>query len=137
MAATRYVCSIKRHDPVSFMEIYGQGRIVNMANNLRGMNVTGLNALDLRTNRPDGTPWDFRIKAHRDLAEQLVRDSKPLWLIGCPPPMRCLGKPQPGPQLQKDGPRQGQPVHGRGQTALIVRMQALSHPTGIWSLLLA
>ena len=83
--ATRYVCSIKKHDPVTVMELYVQGRVVKMANSMRDMNITGLDALDLRTCRPDGQPWDFRIKAHRDLAEQYVRERKPLWLIGCPP----------------------------------------------------
>ena len=58
------------------MGIYGQGRLVNMANNRQDLNLKGLDALDLRTNTPDGQPWDLRTKADQRLAEDMVRQKK-------------------------------------------------------------
>ena len=45
----------------------------------------GLNALDLRTCMKDGTPWNFDLREHRQMAKQMVIDLKPTWLIGSPP----------------------------------------------------
>ena len=49
--ACRFVCSLKRRPPTTFMEWYGQGRIVEAAahGQRRALNCKGLNALDLRT----------------------------------------------------------------------------------------
>ena len=85
VATKRYTCSIKQHDPVNVMEPYGRGRICKLANGMRDMNIVGLDALDLRSNRPDGAPWDFKINERREYAEQLVRDKTPRRRVGCPP----------------------------------------------------
>ena len=46
--------------------MYGAGRIVSAADARRGsLDVKGLRALDLRTLRPDGLPWDVRLTAQR------------------------------------------------------------------------
>ena len=83
--ATRYVCSLRNMDPTTFMEVYGQGRMIKMANDCRNLNLRGLNAMDLRTCKPDGQPWDFRNPDDRSLAERLVLETEPTWLIGWPP----------------------------------------------------
>ena len=43
----------------TFMEMYGQGTIVSEANRTRrSLNCEGLRAFGLRTNKPDGCPWN-------------------------------------------------------------------------------
>ena len=50
----------------TFMEFYGRGSIPREANRARRcLNVKGIHALDLRTFRPDGDAWDFRLLKHR------------------------------------------------------------------------
>ena len=85
VCSLRFACSLNKSDHATFMEIYGQGRIVQMANNRRDLNMQGLDALDLRTNKPSGEAWDFRKKSDRQEAENLVRERRPMWLIGSPP----------------------------------------------------
>ena len=44
----------------TFIEVYGRGKIVEASHNLRrNLNVEGLDALDIRTCKPDGSPWNF------------------------------------------------------------------------------
>ena len=70
----------------TFMEAYGQGSIVKGANiNCRDLNLEGLSAMDLRTNKPNGEPWDFTKLADRKLARQELQEKKPDWLVGSPP----------------------------------------------------
>ena len=72
-------------DP-NFIEVYGTGNIVNMANGvLRNLNVDGLDAFDLRTNKKDGTAWDFCKASDRKEAMDYVRNVKPTWVVGSPP----------------------------------------------------
>ena len=44
--------------PTTFFEVYGQGRIIENAH-CRDLNIQGLQAMDLRANKPDGSPWNF------------------------------------------------------------------------------
>ena len=68
------------------MEIYGQGRLLEAAHGCRrNLNIQGLDALDLRTCKKDGTPWDFNSAEDRRLAKHLVETLRPTWLIGSPP----------------------------------------------------
>ena len=87
--ANRYAASIiRKHQipPTTFYEAYGTGNIQRMAAaNLRNLNVTGLAALDLRTCRPDGHPWDVRKRSHRRDAYRMVREDNPDWIVGRPP----------------------------------------------------
>ena len=70
----------------TFFEVYGQGNLVKASHGIRrNLNINGLRALDLRTTKPDGTPWDFSTSADRRLAKQLVETEKPTWIVGCPP----------------------------------------------------
>ena len=50
----------------TFIEAYGRGPIMTEAKlNRRNLNVRGLHALDLRTTKEDGTPWDFKQRSDR------------------------------------------------------------------------
>ena len=68
------------------MEVYGQGRIVEAAHGCRrNLNLHGLDALDLRTCKPDGDNWDFNRAEDRRMARDLVESRRPTWIIGSPP----------------------------------------------------
>ena len=70
----------------TFMEMYGQGSLVTDANHKRrSLNLRGLNAFDLRTLKPDGTPWNFNVRADRQLAQKMIDTDDPDWIIGSPP----------------------------------------------------
>ena len=70
----------------TFIELYGHGTIVQASHGCRrNLNVDGLHALDLRTRKPDGEPWDFSRAADRRLARTMVDDLKPTWEVGSPP----------------------------------------------------
>ena len=70
----------------SFVEVYGRGHIVDAAHGLRrNLHIQGLHALDIRTLKPDGQPWDFNRAADRREARALIEEAKPDWLIGSPP----------------------------------------------------
>ena len=49
------------------------------------MSVVGLEVLDLRTFKPDGTPWDFTRPKDRALALKLLHEKQPKWVIAAPP----------------------------------------------------
>ena len=88
--ATRYAMQIvKQHRSTrrpTFIEMYGAGHMVEMAHGpARNLNLKGLGALDLRTCKPNGQPWDFTRRSDRMLAYRLVLRLKPRWLIGSPP----------------------------------------------------
>lgn len=73
-------------DKATFIEMYGCGGINREANGARRkLNVTGLGACDLRTTKPDGTPWNFLNKGDRRQAMRLVDGLKPDFVIGSPP----------------------------------------------------
>ena len=76
---------VKKRRP-TMMELYGRGTIVHGANvSFKNLNVHGLDALDLRTLKPSGQPWDFTKTSDHRLALWLVRTRKPTWMIGSPP----------------------------------------------------
>ena len=57
--ANRFVASILKAR-VSVMEVYGRGASVRLANpKRRDLSIVGKQALDLRTVKPSGEPWDF------------------------------------------------------------------------------
>ena len=70
------------------MEIYGRGRIVELANTTQHLNVLGDQALDLRTLKPNGQPWDFTPKSDR-IEALVVKDRIPRWVIRSPPCTAC------------------------------------------------
>ena len=70
----------------TFFELYGHGNIVEASHGQRrDLNLNGLHALDLRTSKPNGEPWDFSNATDRKLAKSLINELKPTWVIGSPP----------------------------------------------------
>ena len=65
--AQTYVDSIS-NVPGTFVEVYGRGGICNEARRLRNVNLTGLAAMNLCTDKPDGSPWDCCKRSDRELA---------------------------------------------------------------------
>ena len=74
------------NQPETFFDVFGRGSIVQEAlHSRRILNIKGLCAMDIRTLRPDGAPWNFTIKAHRHDARRTRHDLKPTWLVWSPP----------------------------------------------------
>ena len=62
--AQRYVTSVVKPKPcddasATFFEVYGQGGLTRAAKRFPNLNVQGLEVMDLRSLKADGTPWDF------------------------------------------------------------------------------
>ena len=74
---------------VGFFEVYGQGGQQGAALHNPGLNVGGLEVLDLRTLKPDGTPWEFTLPKGKAWALRLVREQQPRWIIPAPPCTTC------------------------------------------------
>jgi hypothetical protein len=83
-AATRsmYGLSTSKSSP-SMMEAYGKSIHDHISR--RNLNIRGLGALDLRTLKPNQTPWDFSKRADRKEARDLISAQDPDWIIGSPP----------------------------------------------------
>ena len=68
------------------MEMYGQGTILSEADRTRrSLNCEGLKAFDLRTDKPDGCPWNFDKREGRTLTSQVITDDDSEWITGSPP----------------------------------------------------
>ena len=80
------VCAIRSSRPAAtFTAVFGGGAIVECANKARrDLNTVGLRALDLRTRKPDGQPWNFSLRTDRRLTSELIDQDQPDWLIGSP-----------------------------------------------------
>ena len=90
--ANRYAIAAMRaksKPPTSFIEAYGRGGLIKLANKRRDLNLEGLAALDLRAESKDGTSWDFNKLSHRVEAKRFVEEMKPEWIIGSPPRTTC------------------------------------------------
>ena len=72
-------------EPTGFFELYGQGGLSKAAKRFKGLNVRGLEVLDLRSARPDGVNWDFTRQSDRLWALRLLREQQPMWVIASPP----------------------------------------------------
>ena len=85
--ATRFAARISRpKHRTTVVEVYGTGNLVRLSHGrMRNLNVAGLNAFDLRTQKPNGEPWDFRKRSDRQMAYRYIREHCPGWLIGSPP----------------------------------------------------
>ena len=72
--------------PTTFMEVFGGGAICREANrSRRNLNLKGLQAMDLRTTKPNGEVWNFDLRADRRLAREMIDQEEPTWIIGSPP----------------------------------------------------
>ena len=76
--ANRYAAKVvqpKNH--VTFVEAYGAGNVLRLSHSrMRNLNVRGLEALDLRTLRADGQPWDFTCPAQRKKAFDYIKNTQ-------------------------------------------------------------
>ena len=85
-SACTFSVKVLKSAATTFMEVYGRGAIMEAANGPeRNLNVEGLQAFDLRTCKPNGETWDFTKKSDRMEALRIVKERKPMWLIGSPP----------------------------------------------------
>ena len=85
MHAKRHISSLTDHSP-AVREVYGRGSLMEAAHGCRrNLNLRGLDALDLRTAKADGTPWDFNKAEDRKLARYMIETRCPTWIIGSPP----------------------------------------------------
>ena len=91
VAACRFVNDLKRMPTQTFMELSGRGKIVEAAahGKRRPLNCRSLAALDLRTPKRNGEPWNLSKKEDQQLAEDMVLRQKPDWLTGSPPCTPC------------------------------------------------
>ena len=71
--------------PSSFVEVYGKSIYDYSLMSRRNLNVEGLRSFDIRSLKPDGTPWDFCRRSDRKLARRLIAEADPDWVIGAPP----------------------------------------------------
>ena len=86
MEAEARVAAMMDKKPTRFIEMYGRGSINHCANDSRrDLGLKGVGALDLRTNKPDGSPWNFSLRADRRLAREFIEAEDPDWIIGSPP----------------------------------------------------
>ena len=82
IVAASIVASAK---PTTFFEVFGRRSIVQEAARARrSLNLQGFRAMDLRTMRDDGTPWDLNTKEHSHDTRRLLSSENPAWLIGNP-----------------------------------------------------
>ena len=66
-------------------EIYSPPRVTKLLSKMKGHPLAPGFALDITCNDPDdNTPWDFDLAAKREKALNMVRETKPLFLIGSP-----------------------------------------------------
>lgn len=71
--------------PTGIVGLHGQGGLARAARRRRSLNLKGLEVLDMRTNRPDGEPWNFDNKTDRGWALRLQGEQRPTWAIAPPP----------------------------------------------------
>ena len=67
----------KRFPTMTFIEIYGRSIRHQSLLTRRNLNVEGLDAIDLRTTKPNGQPWDFCKREDRKLGRQMVDEQQP------------------------------------------------------------
>ena len=82
LQAVAYTKSIYQKRPTTFMEVYGRGGLSDLAlGQRRSLNLSGLAALDLRTQKPNGQPWDFTKKSDQKEAVGIWKELKPDWVL--------------------------------------------------------
>ena len=101
----------------------------------RALNVHGTDALDLRTFKKNGDPWDFNLRRDREEALQRIDDEKPTWLIGSPP---CTYfSAWQNNQIQEHNSRGGFKETGDGWSPSQVCSKGIPETDPSWSLLFA
>ena len=77
--------AFESQEPATFMEVYGRSIFDQAHIQRRNLNIKGLGALDFRTLKPDGQPWNFCVRADRKLARDMMNRLEPDWIVGAPP----------------------------------------------------
>ena len=113
--AQTYVDSISSA-PGTFVKVCGRGSIRNEARRLQKLNLTGLAAMDLRTDKPDGSPWDVCKRSDRELAGSMIAEHDPDFVIGAPP-VHGLQPVEPMPEPSEDARGHCKETDGRSQDA--------------------
>ena len=69
----------------TFIEVYGRSIRDQSSVTRRNLNIKGLDAMDLRTTKPNGDPWNFCKREDRRLAREMIDDQNPDWILDAPP----------------------------------------------------
>ena len=80
---------VRRSRRPGFIEVYGRGGFLEANLQLPSLNIDGLAALDLATQKPSGMPWDFGKASDRKLAVKLCESMDPEWIILSPQCTMC------------------------------------------------
>ena len=76
-SAQTYLASLNSRSP-TITGVYGRGQSLEATHGCRrNLNITGLDALDLRTPKADGTAWKFDLAPGRQEARKLILPKKP------------------------------------------------------------
>ena len=114
----------KAATPATLMEVHGRSISDQSHLERRNFNVKGLGALDLRTTKSNGEPWNCCLKADRQAARDLLNRSQPDWVIGAPPCMP-FSIWNHGIQFEKNGPSCRGKDGERRSVALQIRVQPI------------
>ena len=74
-----------RVSTATFIEAYGRSIIDQALATRRNLNITGLDALDLRPLEPIGKRWDFTKPSDQQEARKLAESADPMRMVGVPP----------------------------------------------------
>ena len=79
-------CSMNQRAPTqTVVEVYGRSIRDQSLVTSRNLHIKGLDAMDLRTTKPNGEPWSFCKREDRRLARKTIDDQNPDWIQGAPP----------------------------------------------------
>ena len=69
----------------TFIEVYERSIRDQSLVTRRNLDIKVLDAMDLRTIKPDGDPWNFCKREDRRLARDMIEKQNPDWILGAPP----------------------------------------------------
>ena len=79
-------CSMNQRVPTqTFVEVYGRSIRDQSSVTRRNFYIKGLDAMDLRTTKPNGEPWNFCKREDRSSAREMIERKNPDWILGAPP----------------------------------------------------
>ena len=72
--------------PTKAFQLYGRGGLSNEANGARRkLSIQGVGALDMRSQKPDGSNWNFKKRENKQMAMELIDKLQPTFVIRSPP----------------------------------------------------
>ena len=69
----------------TFVEVYGCLIRDQSLVTRRNLNIKGLDAMDLRTTKPNGKPWKLGKREYGRFAREMIEKQDPDWILGAPP----------------------------------------------------